>query len=402
MRIRFFNTYEPVTTFYRDLLPTLARDGNQVEVYLSAAEYRSGRSPLSRALHHPDLHIRSLPVLGRLPAGRANKVWIMLNYSFQAALASLCSRPVDVNFFLSQPPLFAAWGWLLRVLRGQHYFCVLMDLYPEVALRDGLLQERRWAARLLTRLARFVWRHADGIVVIGRCQRKKLTEAGIPREKIHFIPNWANAGIVHPVASSRNSLRNRLGLGNSFVILYSGNMGVAHEFRTLLDAAERLLIYPHIRLVLVGDGARRAELEREKQVRKLDNVILLPFQPSGRLAESLSLGDVHLVTLRNGFEGVVVPSKAYAAQAAGKPLIYVGHRSGEIARMVSEARIGTVVTAGDADGLARAILKYSRSPSLRKGQGRKAFALYQKQYHPRNAVLAYRRLLDGTAHDQQD
>jgi glycosyltransferase involved in cell wall biosynthesis len=395
MRLRFFNTHEPVTTYYRDLLPALAGAGHEVEVYISRADYRSGRGPLARAFRHPNLRVRSFSALGR-----RDRPWIMSSYALQAALASLFAGPVDANIFLSQPPLFAAWGWLLKVLRGQRYFCVLMDLYPEAAVRDGMLRENSLTVRLLAALARLTWRGADALVVIGRCQMEALIAAGAPRAKIHLIPNWASDQLTRAVAPARDEFRRKLHLQDSFVILYSGNMGIAHEFRTLLDASERLLAHPGIRLVLMGDGVRRAELEREKCARNLTNLFLLPFQPADRLAESLSLGDIHLVTLRDGFEGVVVPSKAYAAQALGKPLIYVGHPSGEIARMVNEARIGTVVASGDAAGLASAILKYSQSRSLRQTQGRNALALYRKQYHPRNSLLAYRRLLEGIGHDQ--
>jgi glycosyltransferase involved in cell wall biosynthesis len=400
MRIRFFNTHEPVTSFYRDLLPALARRGHDVEVYLSAAEYRPGRGSLPKALHHPGLRIRYLGVPGLRARRRRNRAWIMLAYAVQAAAASLRARRADVNVFLTQPPLFALWGWALKLLRGERYYCVIMDLYPEAAIQNGNIRAGGGTARTLNWLAHFAWSQAEGVVVIGRCQAEKLAAAGIPREKIHFIPNWVNPRLVHPVAPSQNKLRKALGLEAAFVVLYSGNMGLAHEFNTLLGAAERLSRHPGIRVVLIGDGARRPEVELEIKSRHLRNIVLLPFQPAARLAESLSLGDVHVVTLRDGFEGVVVPSKAYGAQAVGRPLIYIGHPSGEIARMVNEARIGTVVSSGDAAALARAILRYSRSPSLQQAEGRKAFALYQKRYHPRNSLTDYRRLLNGNRHDQ--
>src|SRR5574341_1139208 len=91
MHIRFFNTYEPVTTFYRDLLPVLARQGAQVEIYISAAEYRTGRSSLAKALNHHNLRIKYLPSLGISPVGRLRKTWLMLIYIFFAAPLSLFS-----------------------------------------------------------------------------------------------------------------------------------------------------------------------------------------------------------------------------------------------------------------------------------------------------------------------
>jgi glycosyltransferase involved in cell wall biosynthesis len=399
MRIRFFNTYEPVTTFYRDLLPALARRGIQVEVYIAGAEYRPDRGRLAGSLRQAGLTIKSFPSLGLRPGTRLGKAGIMLAYAGMAAWASMFSTRVDINLFLTQPPLFALWGWMLKWLRGQRYFCVVMDLYPQAAIRDGLLPENGPAARLLGALARLAWKGADGIVVVGRCQRESLVREGIPERKIHLIPNWVNASLVHAVPPDRNFLRHELGLKQAFVILYSGNMGAAHEFGTLLDAAGLLLAYRAIRFLLIGDGAGRPGLEREIRARELKNVGLLPFQPAGRLAESLSLGDLHIVTLKDGFEGVVVPSKAYGAQAVGKPLIYVGRASGEIARMVNEAGIGAVIRTGDSDGLRRAILSYYKNPRLRKEHGRKALALYRRQYSPEHSLSAYQELLLEGSHD---
>jgi len=392
MRIRFFNTYEPVAPLYRDLLPALAQYGLQVEVYISAAEYRPHRIPLAKALHHPNIRIRHFPSMGLSPTGRPQKVWLMLIYALFAAARSLVSTTVDINCFLTQPPLFSLWGWFLKTLRGQRYYCLIMDLYPDVAVQNGSLPEHGLVTRVLKTLTRLAWKHADGIVVIGRCQRDRLVQEGVAAEKIHFIPNWANKAKVHPVPSIQNALRRKLGLTEAFVVLYSGNMGICHDFQTLLGAAQRLLPYLNIKFVLIGDGAKRAELEKEVITHNLKNVIFLPFQPVEHLAESLSLGDVHIVTLRNGFEGLVVPSKAYSALATGRPLIYVGHPDGEIGRMVHEFEIGMVIPVGNQDELAQSILMYSEKPGLRKRHGQKALWLSKNRYHYMNSILSYQKL----------
>ncbi len=395
MRIRFFNTYEPVAPLYRDLLPDLARYGVQVEVYISATEYRPHRTPLAEALHHPNIRIRCFPSMGLSPTGRSQKIWLMLVYTLFAVAHSLVSTTVDINCFLTQPPLFSLWGWFLKVLRAQRYYCLIMDLYPDVAVQNGSLPEHGLITQGLKTLTRLTWRHADGIVVIGRCQKERLIREGVAAEKIHFIPNWANSAMVHPVPSTKNALRRKLGLTDAFVVLYSGNMGICHDFQTLLGAAQQLLPYLNIKFVLIGDGARRSELEKDMITHHLKNVILLPFQPAEHLAESLCLGDVHIVTLRDGFEGLVVPSKAYGALAVGRPLIYVGDSYGEIARMVNEAGIGAVVPVGNIDALVQIILQYYQNPTLKRKHGRKALELGKKRYHYKNALAAYAKLSAG-------
>jgi glycosyltransferase involved in cell wall biosynthesis len=395
MRIRCFNTYEPVTTLYRDLLPCLGEAGFSVEVLISAAEYRSSRPPLSEVINYPNVRITYLPAGGVLPTGRLQKVWLMFAYMVSAGFTSLFSPSVDMNFFLTQPPLFGLWGWMLKIFRGQPYICLLMDIYPDVAVQDGVLKKDSFWVRAFTFLTRITWQHAHKVIVIGRCMQERVISAGISPQKVHFIPNWINEQIVFPVEPNQNRLRHELGLDDAFVIVYSGNMGTAHEFQALLTAAELLLSEKHIHFVLIGDGCRRASLELYKQHKRLDNLTFLPYQPLEKLAESFSLGDLILVTLRDGFEGLVVPSKAYGAQGAGRPLLYVGHHKGEIARMITEEKIGAVISPQDGSKLAQTILCYFRQPELCKAEGQRAFDLCRGPYSRQRAMDSYIVLLRG-------
>jgi glycosyltransferase involved in cell wall biosynthesis len=270
-----------------------------------------------------------------------------------------------------------------------------MDIYPDVAIQAGLLGERSLLASILSALARFALGKASAVIVIGRCMVERASEMGVPADSIHLIPNWVNENHVFPVSHPDNSLRHELGLQGAFVVLYSGNLGVSHSFDDVLEVARRCRGMRDLRFVFVGDGTRRAEVERTQMRDRLDNVILLPYQPSERLAESMSLGDVHFITLRERFEGLVVPSKAYAALAAGRPSIYQGNAAGEVARMIVEEQVGLVVSQGDPDGLERAVLHYYDNPDLVAVQGERALALAKSEYSCRHALERYAGLLLG-------
>jgi len=325
----------------------------------------------------------------------------MIVYAFSASLTSLLSGSVDINFYLTQPPLFAIWGWILKILRGQKYICLVMDIYPDVAVQDGLLRDGSLLLRLLSNLNLLVWRNADAVIVIGRCMQMRLLQKGVPAEKIHLITNWANEKVIFPVPNEKNRLKSEYGLQGAFIVLYSGNMGVSHEFRALLNAAENLLPYKTIRFVFIGDGRRRVELEKQVESRRLENIVFLPFQPLERLSESLSLGDIHLVTLRDGFEGLIVPSKAYGALVTGRPIIYIGDSEGEIARMVTEEKIGTVVSNNDEIALTKAILSYFHNEMVLKEHGLRALQLSQNRYSRKNSIYAYLDLIMGIQNDSE-
>ncbi|ABK16489.1 glycosyltransferase family 4 protein [Syntrophobacter fumaroxidans] len=393
MRLRFFNTHEPVTSYYRDLGPYLAREGAQVEICMSGAENRTARSGLEEALNHPGIRITRLPSVFKVQRGAISRVGIILSYALSAVVYTLLSRGTDLNVFLSQPPMFSCWGLVLKLIRRQPYCCVVMDVYPDVYVRDGLLKENSPAFRILRRLMRLTWRNAAAVVVIGRCMRELVKDAGVEADRIHVIPNWTNAESVCAAPGTTSTLRVSEGLGKQFVVLYSGNLGVSHFFDDVLEAARRLKTVNDLKFVFIGEGSRCAEIEKGIAGHGLDNVLLLPLQPAEQLADSLCLGDVHFICLRPGFEGLVVPSKAYSALAVGRPIIYQGSGNGEIARMIAEERIGAVVSPHDPLGMEKAVLGYYEDRSLVDEQGRRAAELSLTRYSLQNSLKKYREVL---------
>ncbi|NGP53790.1 glycosyltransferase family 4 protein [Thioalkalivibrio sp. XN8] len=393
--IRFFNTYEPVSPFYRDLLPFLSDRGLKVEVIVSSREYREGRRPLEESLAPSGVRVRRIGWSNEPVQRRSQKLLVMVTYLVGAVLLSLFGPRAQLNFFLTQPPLFSSWGILLRAFRRQPYCCLVMDVYPDLAVRDGILKENGLATRLLAKVSGIVLRRADAVIVIGRCMREQLEKIGVAPARLELVQNWVNDAEVWAVDHERNRLRDELGLGGKFVILYSGNMGVSHSFSDVLEAARRLKELPDIVFLFIGDGSRRKEISEWQQRFGLENVRLLPFQPNERLAESLSLGDVHFLSLRAGFEGLAVPSKAYGALAAGRPILYQGESTGEIARMVLEEEIGCVVPLDDPDTLVTAVRRYYEDRSLGVEQGMRALRLNQLKYGRDQALEKYSQILEA-------
>lgn len=391
--IRILNTYEPVTTIYRDLLPALAARGLKVEVVVSATEYREGRGSLEAALDHPNVEVVRIPSGLSVARGRAAKLWVIVTYVIGAALRSLLGPRAAITLFLTQPPLFSLWGLVLRALRNGRYGTLVMDLYPDVAIRDGLLDPDGSVARVLLALSRQSLRSADPVIVIGRCMAQRLLERGVSPDRIHVVHNWADERKICAVARDLNRLRAEWGLGDRFTIMYSGNMGTSHRFDEILEVAARLRDRDDIRFVFVGGGVRRREIERAIAERELTNVLLLPFQPLDRLGESLSVGDVHYISLREGFEGLVVPSKAYGVLAAGRPIIYQGGLDAEIGLMVAEESIGVQLAPGDVDGLEQAVLTYARDQARLQAEGERARALATGHYGRATAIDRYAETL---------
>jgi len=390
MKIRFFNTVEPVTTFYRDLLPFLANKGFKIEVYISGIRYRFGRKSISDVLRHPNIRIVRVTPRGIVPRGRLSKLGDMLSYMVSSAAYSLRNKS-HLSYFLTQPPMFSLWGWVLKVAYHQPYICMVMDLYPDVAVNDGLLNSGGLLTSILRRLSRFALKHADAVVTIGRCTAEILESDGIEASRIYVIRNWADERLIYPVSPEENMVRKEWGFTpEDFVVLYSGNMGVSHDFDSILRVADRMKNERRIKFVFVGNGVRYHQIEQAE--RKFPNVFLFPFQPQDNLANSLSVGDVHFVSLRTGFEGLVVPSKTYGSLAAGRPVIYQGHPKSEIARTIKIFNVGVVIDPDDVEGLEEAVRTYYVDASIRKTQGRRAREVAQQELGRERALRRYLEL----------
>jgi colanic acid biosynthesis glycosyl transferase WcaI len=390
VRLRVYSAVEPGWSYYRDLLPHLASEGFEPELLISDAVYREGRGSAAAAFAGTGVHVRYVRVGGEKIRGRAV---VFVRYMAGAVLRGLFGKGTDVNFFLTQPQLFFLWGAILKLLRRQRYVVVVMDMYPEVAVQAGMIGGRSAAARLLGALSRLGMRHADRVIAIGRCSREYLERQGIRAERIRVVPNWSSEAEVQPIPRDQNPMRAELGLGDRLVVMYSGNMGVAHYFEDILDVVGRFRNRDEVRFVFAGSGARRAEIETAKRERGLENLILLPFQPVEKLAQSLSLGDVHFISLRSGFEALVVPSKAYGVITAGRPIIYQGEAGGEIARMIREDGLGEVVPLNAPDQLEAAVSRYLELPGLALEQGRRAAERAATEYSRAAALSRYAEAL---------
>lgn len=386
MNVRFFNTYEPVVPLFRDLVPALTRRGAEVQIVVSSASYRTGQPLREFFEHQPDVRVVEAPSLGSLQARRFGKLRVMLGYVGFAIPASLFGRGVDLNVFLSQPPLFSIWGSTLRVIRQQRYVCMLMDLYPHLLVELGFMHRGSLRARIAhTAMSRTI-RAADAVVVVGRCMREIVLNMGVDAGRVHVVPAWPNDTVV-PVSHADNGFRRGYAWADKFVVMYAGNIGYPQDFDDLLDAAGLLADRDDIAFVFIGTGAREAVVRADAGQKGLRNVHFLPFlQDRYPLKEIMSAADLHFVTLRSECTGLAVPSKAYAALAAGRPILYVGGEEGEIPRVVREHGVGAALVPGDPAGLASTIVGYADDPQRWLEQCEAARTLTMANYQGRTAA----------------
>jgi glycosyltransferase involved in cell wall biosynthesis len=278
-------------------------------------------------------------------------------------LKALLLPRADVVVTKTDPPMLLVIGPFLKLMKGSKLIHWAQDLYPEIAEEAGVLP-KGGAGGLVTGLLRLLstlsMRSHDLTIAVGRCMVGRLKDRGIPEGRIRVVTNAGVEDDIVPVSHENNAFRKMHGLEGAFVIEYSGNLGRAHDFGTVLEAA-RLLGQrgeTGILFLFVGSGPGEGMLRDEVARMGLKNIRFLPPQPAGSLSESLGAGDLHLVTMKSVMSGFVVPSKFYGVMAAARPCLFIGPEDSEVARVIREHGVGEVIAPGDADALIRAILRY--------------------------------------------
>ncbi|MCF6354600.1 MAG: glycosyltransferase family 4 protein [Candidatus Polarisedimenticolaceae bacterium] len=319
-----------------------------------------------------------------------------LSFYLSAAWRLYClTREGDIVVAKTDPPMISVVaGWIAR-LRRAYLVNWLQDLFPEVATAlkikglDGAL------GRILVRLRNRSLQQAKCNIVLGELMRQRLVAEGIPEGQIRVVHNWADGEAITPLPQAQNPLRREWGLEGKFVVGYSGNLGRAHEFTTLLDAAESLQKQKQIVFLFIGGGPQLAKVQEVVQSRGLGNCVFRPYQPRERLRESLGVADLHLVVLRPELEGLIVPSKFYGIAAAGRPTIYVGDPQGEVAQIVTRGDAGIAVVIGNGTGLAEQIVELHQNAGCCAGLGQNAHLLFEKRYSRQLALQAWCTVLNA-------
>jgi len=353
-----------------DLARDFAQRGAQVTVVASRSMYgQSGSSlPAFERIDGISVHRVSRNRFGKTGALARSIDYLMFNIA--CLLRALSLPRHDVVICLTTPPFIAIVGVVLRRAKGSKLIIWAMDLYPDLPAAAGMLSRRGLLFRILDRVDKWALDHADRVVALGRCMHARILQKGVRRERLSTIPPWSDPREVAfrlpdglstealptlsaspPMPVAEVNYRDRWGIGNRFVIQYSGNLGMGHDVDTVCQAMLTTKEDDGIRWVFVGDGVRRPELRRFIDKHEIRNVIVQPYEPRAHLGSLLALADVHLVTMSPSFEGIILPSKFFGALAAGRPTIFIGPQWTEVALIIADHRCGFVVDNGDHVGL---------------------------------------------------
>ncbi len=387
----YWPDFSATSQMLTDLATSLAAEYS-VRVVTSRALYNDPVAKLERREEQKGVEILRLNTTRR---GRANLSGRALDYvSFYIRVFVYLlryTRKGDLVVLKTDPPLLSLMNTFAVRIRGGRVVNWLQDIFPEIAIELGAFPRSRLVTGPLKWWRNRTLRAAEVNIVISHSMRALLAGQGVANS--HVIPNWADGELIGPLADADSPLRAEWDPGSKFLVGYSGNFGRAHSFDELLEAITLLKECPEFHFVLIGEGAALDKLLEAVERRGLDNVSFEPYQPHDMLRQSLGAIDLHLVTLKEHMEGLVLPSKIYGVLAAGRPIAFIGDEDGEIAGLVRDNDVGFVVGQGDGAELAEGIQELAGQPERLRRMGENARALFDAEFAKPIAMERWRGVL---------
>ncbi len=250
-------------------------------------------------------------------------------------------RKGEKVFVVSNPAFIIPLYSFLRVFKRFKYIVLMHDVFPENLVTGGYIRKWSLVYKITRKVFELCRKVPDQIIVIGRDMKDLLLET-FPLSRagdITIIPNWADVETVRPDPLLFNEAVKQYGLEGKLIILFAGNHGVLQNLKDFLEVLKKVN-NPSLHFVFAGGGSEKPVLEAFAKEMDLSNTTFLPAFPRKELNRMQNSCHIGLVSLKDSFYGVGVPSKSYNILGAGKPILFIGNKETEIAQFVEESDTG--------------------------------------------------------------
>lgn len=347
-----------------DLMHRLAEEGNESMIYVPTPT-RNVREGVEwkrkEVLCDGKMVVRRFHMYGE---GK-NPVLRALRYCFceLVYLHHLLWDEYDVAFIDSTPPIQGLKLPIVRLFRKCPMVYNAQDLFPDTLSGTGLAKKGGLLWKIGSWVARVTFNNTDKIIAISEdIKRTLVEEKGIPEDKVVVVYNWVDSDAVVPIKKEENPLFEEFGLNREkFHVVYAGNLGNAQNINIVVDAAARLRDIENVEFVVFGSGGLENDIRARIEAEGLKNLRLLPLQPVERVKYVYSLGDVCLVSCKEGLGGSAMPSKTWSILSCGRPVL-ANFDEGELQMILTKNELGVFTKAGDLEGFVEAIRQLASEP----------------------------------------
>ncbi|MGE6754757.1 glycosyltransferase family 4 protein [Rossellomorea sp. NPDC071047] len=296
----------------------------------------------------------SLPEVDK--TSKLSRVKYIFSYFFLANITLVKEKNIDAIYTISQPPVLGGLiGTIGKFFKRSKHIYNIQDFNPEQAMAVSYTNKQiifNWAKKI----DKLNCSYSDCVIVVGNDMKqtleKRFEDKSVPNHVV--INNWTDEDEIKPIFKKDPIINKFLlenGLGNKFIVMYSGNIGLYYDLENIIKISQHFKEYEDLAFVFIGEGAVKSEMQSYIEENTIKNVHFLPYQPKEFIKYSLNAADVHLVVNQKGIKGVSVPSKIYGVMAAGKPILGVLEKDSEAEILISESNSGHVVEPQDYEGI---------------------------------------------------
>ena len=364
MKITFYNTFDiavPILPKFVDYM-----SGNDETMSCTFVTASSRYRGVSKKLDGPER--KEIPIPDIFSGSKAISHFV---YLIGASCHIFFSRS-DVSIFFTQPPFGLPIFCLFARLRRKKYVVHVMDYHPSFVGVSSNSTFSRFMRRVLDYLYISSLKNAAHVVAIGECMEGLLTDKGVQTSKISTIRNISSVESLPYRDDQSCALPEDLEAfcKDRILVLYAGNQGIAHEFSTILSVSKKLRD-THV-FVFIGSGHRNKEIRDQISKNKLDNVRVSGFLEDREFENVNKRADLHFISLREQYTGLMVPSKFYSSLESGSIVLFEGHKKCEISRCIEHHDCGFSVPSGNELEMLAALRATSESSDDELGSMRTA------------------------------
>lgn len=324
------------------------------------------------------------------------RVLYYCSFGIQAFLPALASGRPDVIVCVTPPLELSISASVLRLWWRVPIVLWIKDLVPDIAIQLGMLKNPLLIS-LARRLENFAYTRATKLLVLCRSFVENICNKGVPAQKVSVVSDWVNTELIRPDIPGA-AFRQKYGVDpTAFIVLHAGNIGDKQRLELLVRSARVLHERKDIQFLIVGDGARKADVVAEAKGLGLSNVMFLPLQPQEQFAEMLAAADVLILHQHADVTDSVIPSKLLTYMAAGRPIVVTAASESAAGIAVSRSGCGIAVEPENPPALAQAILQLFSDQALRTHCGASGRAFVSANFSRATVLSQLESLLHESA-----
>ncbi|KGG16325.1 MULTISPECIES: glycosyltransferase family 4 protein [unclassified Prochlorococcus] len=363
----------------RDIVNHLNQNGYNINVICSSVSYQNSSTIISgRPPSFKGIPIKRVNPIIFKPRNYFHRLFNDIYFSLSVLIYFLSSNKPSLFLIQTNPPFLILVTALAASLRNIPYKIIAMDLYPEVF---NATFNNRWT-KIIQPLTQIIFNasysRAQTVYSLGPYMSKRLMIKGVKSTNIDIISNWST-GPIEDIDPEKNPFVQKYKLYGTFNIVYSGNIGNSHELESFLEAVEYVsLSLSNIKVLIFTNSTKADQIKVRVNNSKLHNIVyIMPLVQMEMLPKSLSLSTLGLVSLKQSFSGLVVPSKLFGYMSRGIPVLYIGPPS-DISYYLEQAEAGFSFQNYNISKISEFLLYYARQPEKLVKYGQNGKNYYNK------------------------